>query len=144
MSVTDFFIPILVVPKGNNKSIVRAGGFTKLVEPKRSRACAAALKLECIKRRRGPPITRPVKVTYVFRRKYRKADARKFTLRGCVPSIFPCDTWADLGNLTKQMDDALKLSGIIKDDKLIWSYGETRKVWDETTGVNVRIEEWTI
>ena len=134
--IVKFFIPWTVTPKGNSKKIVRFGKFTKLIEPKRSRDNANALILLAGQHRPDKPMEGPIMVTYRFQFAWRKSETKKRR----AESEQPHDVRPDLGNLCKQLDDALESAGFFHDDAQIASYGDTHKVWTNTPGVDVRIE----
>ena len=130
-----FFIPWTVKPKGNSKQIVKRGKFTKLVDPKRITDNASALILLAGQHRPLQPLEGPLVATYKIQFAWRKSDSKRTRSLGEVPH----DVRPDLGNLCKQLDDALEKAGFFLDDAQIASYGDTKKVWCDTPGVLVTI-----
>lgn len=135
----EFFVPYGVSPKGNSKKIVRIGRFTKLVEPPKSRANAAALTMLCAAHSPAKPLEGPVAASYRFQYAWRVQDAKR-RARGKLPESIPKFTSPDLGNLVKQLDDVLEACGFVANDAQIWSHSVC-KVWSDRPGVLIRLEE---
>jgi Holliday junction resolvase RusA-like endonuclease len=135
--VIKFFVPLAVVPKNKR----RAFGPGIIVDDPRSVDNAKTLAALFWEHRPAKPLEGPVTVSYRFQARWRKPDLKK-RAKGKLPDTMPRDTGPDLGNLTKQADDVLKKCGFVVDDRQIWNYGGTCKVWADQAGVWVSIEEW--
>ena len=145
----EFFVPGEIKPKGNSKNIVRSkSGQTFLVEPAANTANANALRVLFAQYAPPKPLEGPVRVTYQIRYAWRKGDSKKRRALEMVPK----DTAPDLGNLEKQLDDALQAAGFLVNDSQIVCRGDVfdgeltqlrhGKVLCDAPGVLVRIEEW--
>ena len=137
----EFFIPYEVKPKGNSKKIVHFGKFTRLVEPPKSIANAAALTTLCAAHSPAKPLEGPVAAAYRFQYAWRTQDAKR-RARGKLPESIPKHTSPDLGNLVKQLDDVLESCGFIANDAQIWCH-IVRKVWTDKPGVLVVLSDGT-
>ena len=133
--ILEFFVPFPVYPK-NKKRAFRTGFIT---EDARTKDNAHSLVSLFWPHRPEKPIEGLVTVSYRFQTAWRTPDAKR-RAKGLLPEFVPQATGSDLGNRTKQADDVLKKAGFLKDDKQIWNYGGTCKVWADVTGVFVRIE----
>ncbi len=140
--VIEFFTPGEIKGKGNSKSIIRLGnGRMSLVEPAKNKANATALRFLFAQHAPAAAITGPVRVTYQVQYAWRKGHSQKF--RAC--GMRPKDTRPDMGQLEKQIDDAIEAAGLIVDDAQICqrcTAGSLRhgKFLCGAPGVHVRIE----
>lgn len=134
-----FFVPWEVKPKGNSKQIVRGkDGRSYLIEPAKNRQNAKDLRTLFAEFAPPTPYHGPVVVTYTIMYPFRGYHNKKQKSGGMIPK----HTRPDLGQLVKQLDDALQAAGFLYDDAQICSYGNTRKVHCSTPGVSVEIREW--
>ena len=137
-AMIEFFVPYEVKPKGNSKKIVRMGRFTKLVEPPKSKANAAALTMLCAAHSPAKPLDGPVAASYRFQYAWRVQDTKR-RAKGKLPTTVPKDTSPDLGNLVKQLDDVMEAGGFVANDAQIWMHSVS-KVWADRPGVWVKLE----
>jgi Holliday junction resolvase RusA-like endonuclease len=113
----EFFVPWTVKPKGNSKTIVHGkNGRTYLIEPKKNRENADALKLLFAQHAPPQPLEGPVRVEY--RVTYGWLGKHGKRLRALGRRI-PKTTRPDLGQLEKQLDDVLEAAGFVADDAQI-------------------------
>jgi Holliday junction resolvase RusA-like endonuclease len=139
----EFFVPGEIKPKGNSKNIVRSkSGQAFLVEPAANTANANALRVLFAQHAPPKPIEGAVWVCYQIQYAWRKGDSKKTRELRMVPK----DTAPDLGNLEKQLDDALQAAGFLVNDSQIAArgdHGDLRhgKFLCDSPGVHVQIVE---
>lgn len=132
MAEFSLFIPIAVEPKQSMRFTKTGRRYQPAKIRKNADMLASHIKVAAGRQKlRGP-----IKGEYIYYEKWRKNETAKAKREGSQWR----DTRPDLGNLDKQLEDAIEASGIIENDaRIVWR--DCKKVWSRDSGVFIFLEE---